>query len=142
VGADYYRTDISIVGAAGTLYRAMDTFLADKDSSYGFVDGASPGVIIHPGDPGYAGTLIRTTKLVPITGGSSYLEGYYDGMWQLVGGAGGLGAAFPNFSDDTAFEDSGIGLSWSFTGDGSVISHYTKFECATAGDGSAFLPSP
>ena len=109
VGEESYSTTISVLNtgsaaATAELYRAGDCFLQDSDTGYGSVDAASGAVACTTDTaPGS-----RIEQLLPVTGGSQYLEGFYGTVWGAVGSQNPL----PNTCDCATQEDNGIALSW------------------------------
>lgn len=128
VGQNTYRTDVTIANStsssqSGILYRAGDCFLQGSDSGYGAITGGnSPACTVNPNNSP-AG---RIESWVPITGGNSYVEDYYNTVWGDIGGHTDL----PDTCQCSSLLDNGGGIAWDFTApaNGSVTySHLTAF---------------
>ncbi|HEX7301038.1 MAG TPA: hypothetical protein VF257_18720 [Solirubrobacteraceae bacterium] len=128
-GQEFYRTDITIqnnAGAAqsGVVYRAGDCFLQESDTGYGLIEAATGG----PGCARNANNTpaARIEQWVPLTAGSTYMEGGYSAVWAAIGAH----VPFPNTcACDTAI-DNGAGISWAFNlapGATATYSHLTVF---------------
>jgi uncharacterized repeat protein (TIGR01451 family) len=110
VGQESYTTTVSVKNNGASshaliLYRAGDCFLGGSDFGTGSTsNGAIACVQPESG---------RIEEWVPITGGSAYIETFYDTLWATIGSH----AAFTNECDDCggSTEDNSAGLSWSFT---------------------------
>ena len=117
-GHEGYSTYISATNASGaavnvTLYHAGDCFLQDEDYGFGVVDASTGSAgcqaeTLPAADPQVRGT--RVEQLFPLTQGSSYMEAFFDTIWDKIASK----QVFPNTCDcaDTDFEDNGVGLSW------------------------------
>ncbi|MCB0976030.1 MAG: isopeptide-forming domain-containing fimbrial protein [Acidimicrobiales bacterium] len=111
-GQETYRTQVTLAnsGAAknAILYRAGDCYLQDSDNGIGAVVNGAPTCKAIPGSD----NPNRIEQFVPLTGGSHYIEGYYDNVWAAVG----TGNALPNTCVcDNSQHDNGIALSWGVT---------------------------
>ena len=168
-GQNSYRTDIKLINSGENgltytpvIYHAGDCFLQNQDNGLGSVqDGNAPVCDGAPTQPVEAvaardrasglrplaadaatDPTTRIEGLYPIGSGSSYLEGYFDCIWQAIGS----GTAFPNQqdvgavtqADDTCQPedpmgnayDNGLGVSWSPTlgpGDSTTVSTLNVF---------------
>lgn len=113
-GADKYTataliTNSSPAAQTVTLYHAADCYVGNSDWGYGYLDSATGGVFCAKNaansPPG------RLEGLVPVQGGSSYLETHYYENWQAVGS----GAPLPDTCDCSTYQDNGIAISWTVT---------------------------
>lgn len=122
VGQEGYATYIAATNASAApinliTYHAGDCYLQDDDHGFGVVDASTGSAgcqaeTLPPASPATRAT--RVEQLFPLTPGSSYLEGFYDTVWDNIAAT----TPFPNTCDcaDNQFEDNGVGLSWSNPG--------------------------
>jgi hypothetical protein len=128
-GQESYRTDVTLHNTTAApmpviLYRAGDCYLADSDVGFGRVDGSAPTCVAVDPTTHAAGT--RVEQLLPLTGGSDYVEDYYGTVWSDVHS----GAPLPNTCACSTAIDNGMGLSWSATlapGASASFAHLTTF---------------
>ncbi len=125
IGDESYRTDIRIVNDGGAdqgviLFRAADCYLQDSDRGFGRVDNGAPACVISQ-EPD-----ARIEQWIPITAGSHYIEGGFQGVWQRISEQ----QPFPDTCECDLDVDNGAGLSWEATvaaGGSVTISHSTFF---------------
>jgi len=123
IGQESYTSTITVdnAGAASqslVLYRAGDCFLGGSDNGTGRVTGTAIACVQPESG--------RSEEWVPITGGSSYYENFYDTTWGYIGSH----QAFDNTCTCSQELDNSAGLSWTFSlsaGASQTFSHITTF---------------
>lgn len=143
-GSEAYTTEIRITNTgsaprSATLYRAADCYLQESDVGFGRVDGGAPACVTELGEGA------RIEQWLPITPGSSYMEGTYSEVWAVIGAQ----QPFPNTCACAEELDNGAGLSWPVAlapGESALIAHQTYFSpLGRAGLSESFrqsVPSP
>lgn len=124
-GEEVYRTDVKVINTGGTeqrivLFRAADCYLQDSDVGFGRVDDGAPGCVISQA------SNARIEQWVPITPGSTYMEGDYSEVYAAIS----QGQPFPNTCLCDTQVDNGAGISWEATvapGADVTLSHFTFF---------------
>ncbi|MGW3996031.1 fibronectin type III domain-containing protein [Amycolatopsis sp. NPDC004772] len=126
-GRESYTTNVSLTnsGAAdldALVYRAADCYLANSDFGLGKVTDNAVACVADGG---------RVEQWVPLTGGSTYMEGGYSEVWARTS----TQQPFPNSCRCTEHIDNGAGLSWPLhltpNGTGRVA-HLTAFSPSEA----------
>ncbi|HEY3773139.1 MAG TPA: hypothetical protein VGL69_09110 [Solirubrobacteraceae bacterium] len=103
---------------SGVLYRAVDCYVNGSDDGYGAVgsDGAVACSSAANDTPAGSAEVIE-----PDTGGSHFLEGYFNDLWFDMDGQTDL----TDTCDCTITEDNAMGVDWDFNVAGNSIAQYT-----------------
>lgn len=125
IGRESYRTDVLITNQGegerrGILYRAGDCYLQDSDTGYGRLDSGAPACVVSQ-DQG-----ARLEQWLPLTPGSTAMEGEYQTVWNVIGQQ----QPFPGTCECDVLVDNGAGLSWNVAipgGASKTFSHLTLF---------------
>ena len=129
-GSETYRTDVTLTNTSataqtGVIYRAGDCYLQDSDSGIG-VQNVATGTVTCKADPSSTNPN-RVEQWIPITPGSTSLEGHYSNeVWTGIS----TGTLFPNTCTCSTLQDNGAGISWPFSLAGNAsatFSHETNF---------------
>jgi PKD repeat protein/lysophospholipase L1-like esterase len=113
-GNDAYSTSVLITNSSGQpqtveLYHGADCYLQNADFGYGLSDNASGGIFCtKTANNSPAG---RVEGLVPVDGGSRYLETFYNSNWAAIGS----GQPLPDTCDCSTFEDNSMAIGWTVT---------------------------
>ncbi|MER5864774.1 isopeptide-forming domain-containing fimbrial protein [Kitasatospora sp. NPDC002040] len=135
-GENGFRVDITVTnyGAtaqSGNLYRGGDCYLQGADLSYGAVLPRAPGMGNGIACVKNSDGTGQAMMFVPLTPGSSYLEGHFGTVKSRIQG----GQALPNTCDCTSNVDSGMAISWPYSlakGETKTFSFATYFRPADA----------
>jgi uncharacterized repeat protein (TIGR01451 family) len=130
IGTESYRSDVVVSNTSGApvrfvLYRAGDCFLQSSDLGFGALDLATGQVTCRGSDDGVTPNS-RIERWVPITGGSTAFEAFYNSVWAAIG----TQTPFNNTCSCDSYIDNGAGLSWSGTvapAASATFSHLTIF---------------
>ncbi|HTU28918.1 MAG TPA: hypothetical protein VMF07_06030 [Solirubrobacteraceae bacterium] len=111
-GATGYTTTITLTNTTGApvnglLYRAVDCYVSGSDDGYGAV---GTGGVIACTSSANDTSGGAAEVLEPVTGGSHYLEGFYNDLWFDIDGQTDL----PDTCDCAITEDNSMGLDWDF----------------------------
>ncbi len=121
-GSQQYTTAVTVASTATVsknvvLYRAGDCFQQNSDTGFGRVDGTSVACVAEVPFSNPVAPSTRLEQLIPLTPGSSYIEGQYSiDVWSAVES----GQPLPNTclcGNDPNVDDvdNGVGLSWAVT---------------------------
>lgn len=138
-GFEAYRTDVTIRNTgtstvSAILYRAMDCYLGSSDSGYGRVDGNKIACKASP----VSAAPDRIQQFVPLSGGSSYFEGRYDAVWEMIGSHRPFNNTCPGCNLQI---DNGMGISWNLSIPASAATTQSHLTLLTLGDTSTCGPT-
>jgi hypothetical protein len=116
-GSRGYDVETTVINNNATprsvrLYHAVDCYLAGSDHGYGFVDpgtgGLQAGGVFCTETPNNnpPGRALGFTPSQP----ANFVEGFYDDVWAVTGGAD-----YPNTAEPDLFQDNGLGLQFNLT---------------------------
>ncbi|WP_282695296.1 isopeptide-forming domain-containing fimbrial protein [Streptomyces sp. CC208A] len=133
-GENGFRVDITVTNygtraQSGHLYRGGDCYLQGSDNSYGVVLPAAPGRGNGIACVKNADGTGQAMMFVPLTPGSSYMEGRYSTVSSQIG----TGRALPNTCQCGSNLDSGMAISWPYSlesGASQTFSFFTYFRPA------------